>query len=56
MPSCGCRSLSSWIQRGNGFADSFAQATAGDRPVQLFRSLHDARKWMKEARGPIGSR
>ena len=38
------------------FADSFAKATGGDRPIQLFRSLHDARKWLRETRGPIGSR
>lgn len=30
-----------------GFADLFAEATQGDRPVRLFRSLHDARKWLE---------
>ena len=30
-----------------GFADLFAAATQGDRPVRLFRSLHDARKWLE---------
>jgi len=32
----------------SGFADSFAEATEGDRPVRLFRSLHEARRWSKE--------
>lgn len=31
-----------------GFADNFAEATEGDRPIRLFRSLHEARKWLKE--------
>jgi plasmid stability protein len=31
-----------------GFADLFADATKEDRPVRLFRSLHDARKWLQE--------
>lgn len=31
----------------NGFADSFAEATGTDRPIRLFRSLHEARKWLK---------
>lgn len=31
-----------------GFAESFAEATQGERPIQLFRSLHDARTWLKE--------
>jgi hypothetical protein len=31
-----------------GFADRFAHATQDERPIQLFRSLHDARKWLKE--------
>jgi hypothetical protein len=39
-----------------GFADSFAEATEGDRPIRLFRSLHEARKWLRETRGPVGSR
>lgn len=32
----------------SGFADVFADVTKGERPVQLFRSLHEARKWLKE--------
>ncbi len=32
----------------SGFADSFAEASEGDRPVRLFRSLHEARKWLKD--------
>ncbi|MBX9875201.1 MAG: hypothetical protein K2X84_10110 [Beijerinckiaceae bacterium] len=31
-----------------GFADLFADATRTDRPVRLFRSLHDARRWLQE--------
>lgn len=30
------------------FAGSFAEATEVDRPIRLFRSLHEARKWLKE--------
>lgn len=32
-------------ERG-GFAEVFADLTKGDRPVQLFRSIHDARAWL----------
>ena len=31
-----------------GFAHLFADATREDRPVRLFRSLHDARRWLQE--------
>ena len=31
-----------------GFAHAFADATSGDRPVKLFRTLRDARKWLEE--------
>ncbi len=31
-----------------GFADLFADVTKADRPVRLFRSLHDARRWLRE--------
>jgi hypothetical protein len=31
-----------------GFADLFADATKTDRPVRLFRSLHDARRWLQD--------
>ena len=31
-----------------GFAGLFADATRSDRPVRLFRSLHDARRWLLE--------
>lgn len=31
-----------------GFADAFADATRGERPIQLFRSLHEARKWLRD--------
>lgn len=30
-----------------GFAEAFAEMTEGDRPVRLFRSIHDARKWLE---------
>lgn len=41
----------------SGFADSFAEVTQGERPVQLFRSLHEARKWLREnAADPIQRR
>lgn len=30
-----------------GIADVFADVTKGDRPVKLFRSLHEARKWLQ---------
>lgn len=29
-----------------GFAEFFTDATRGDRPVQLFASLHEARRWL----------
>jgi len=32
-----------------GFAEAFAEVTQGERPVQLFSSLHAARRWLKEA-------
>jgi hypothetical protein len=31
-----------------GFAHAFADVTKGERPVKLFRSLRDARKWLDE--------
>jgi hypothetical protein len=33
-----------------GFAHAFAEITEGDRPVRLFHSLHDARKWLEAIR------
>jgi len=33
-----------------GFAEVFAQTTQGDRPIALFESLHEARKWLAEHR------
>ena len=30
-----------------GFAELFSEATQVDRPVRLFRSLHDAREWLR---------
>lgn len=32
-----------------GFAEAFAEVTQGERPVELFSSLHAARRWLKEA-------
>ena len=29
-----------------GFADAFAEITRGERPVELFSSLHAARRWL----------
>jgi hypothetical protein len=31
-----------------GFGHDFAEATEEDRPIKLFRSLHDARKWLQQ--------
>jgi hypothetical protein len=33
-----------------GFAHAFAGITEGDRPVRLFHSLHQARRWLDELR------
>lgn len=33
-----------------GFAQVFAEITEDDRPVRLFHSLHDARRWLEEIR------
>ena len=33
-----------------GFAQVFAEITVDDRPVRLFHSLHDARRWLEEIR------
>ena len=33
-----------------GFAEAFAEVTQGDRPIELFTSLHSARRWLKEAK------
>jgi hypothetical protein len=33
-----------------GFAEAFAGATEGERPIRLFRSLHEARRWLDESR------
>lgn len=34
-------------ERGQA-AQTFADATQGDRPVKLFRSIHEARRWIEE--------
>ena len=33
-----------------GFADAFASVTKGERPIQLFKSLHAARTWLLDGR------
>jgi hypothetical protein len=33
-----------------GFPNMFADLTKGERPIQLFRSLHEARVWLERAR------
>jgi hypothetical protein len=33
-----------------GFANVFADVTQGERPIQLFRSLHEARAWLERTR------
>ena len=33
-----------------GFANVFAEVTQGERPIQLFRSLHEARAWLDRSR------
>lgn len=33
---------------GNRVAEKFAELTTGERPVQVFRSLHAARRWLDE--------
>lgn len=35
-------------------AHDFAEVTRGDRPVKLFRSLHDARRWIASISGETG--
>ena len=35
-----------------GFANVFADITKGERPIQLFRSLHEARAWLDRSRQP----
>ena len=32
-----------------GFANVFADVTQGERPIQLFRSLHEARAWLERS-------
>ena len=33
-----------------GFANVFADVTQGERPIQLFRNLHEARTWLDRTR------
>jgi len=39
-----------------GFADVFADVTQGERPIELFRSLHEARAWLERARQGLPER
>ncbi len=38
-----------------GFAEAFAEVTKGERPIQLFRSLHAARRWLLEGGAHAGA-
>ena len=48
------RGLVAFVDRV-GFAHAFADATKTDRPVKLFRSLHDAHAWLLDeaVNGPV---
>ena len=35
-------------------ARTFADATQSDRPVKLFRSIHEARRWIAEVSDAFG--
>ena len=39
-----------------GFANVFADVTHGERPIQLFRSLHEARAWLDRTRQGLSDR
>jgi len=36
-----------------GFAETFAELTQGERPIELFASLHAARRWLKESKAGV---
>lgn len=38
-----------------GFSAVFAEITRGDRPIELFRSLHSARRWLLEGGAHAGA-
>lgn len=38
-----------------GFADAFAEVTKGERPIELFKSLHAARRWLLEGGAHAGA-
>jgi hypothetical protein len=38
-----------------GFADAFAEVTKGERPIMLFTSLHEARKWLLDGGAHAGA-
>lgn len=37
------------------FAETFAEVTKGERPIQLFRSLHAARRWLIDGCAHVGA-
>jgi hypothetical protein len=39
-----------------GFANVFTDITKGERPIQLFRSLHEARAWLERTRQGLPDR
>jgi hypothetical protein len=39
-----------------GFANVFADVTQGERPLQLFRSLHEGRAWLERTRQGLPNR
>jgi len=39
-----------------GFADMFVDVTHCERPIELFRSLHEARAWLERARHGLPER
>jgi hypothetical protein len=39
--------------RRRGFAEAFAEVTRGERPIKLFRSLHVARRWLREGAADV---
>lgn len=38
------------VARGHISAEEIADVTQGERPIQLFRSLHEARAWLDRSR------
>jgi hypothetical protein len=36
-----------------GFAEAFADVTQGERPIELFTSLHAARRWLRDVKAGV---